>query len=316
MPGPTSWMPLYTSDILASCADMSPAQFGAYVRMLCYAWNSGGLPNDMEACCRIAGGISPADWQVCRRRLVVLDPGTSDERLSHPRLEQERERAEKLHKKRCEAMSRARNANRKNSQDQLTDQLIDQSIDQSSDQSIDQLIGTQPQSQPQPQISKNETPTEFLRATRQKPRRTYRIGWSADAGFTGITDDDRRLWGEAYPGVNLVGELAKANVYLRENPAKAGKRNWGAFLARWFGRVQDKGGSPSAPSKAAGWSQTKKYFRAKFQANMTDAEYEAALRGLGVRQKPERGANGISTLSEVISCLNASQGPLNENHPN
>lgn len=300
MPGPTSWMPLYTSDILASCADMSPAQFGAYVRMLCYAWNSGGLPNDMEACCRIAGGISPADWQVCRRRLVVLDPGTSEERLSHPRLEQERERAEKLHKKRCEAMSRARNANPKNSQDQS----IDQSIDQSSDQTIDQLIDTQSQSQSQ--SIKNETPTEFLRATPQKRRRTYRIGWSLEGGFTGITDEDRTTWGEAYPGVNLVAELAKAHVYLRENPAKAGKRNWGAFLARWFGRVQDKGGNvQSQTSKPARWLDQYK-----------PAEYQTPRqKALAARRKPDQGEGGISTLSEVLGRLNVSEVPQNENPP-
>lgn len=288
--GIESWMPLYTADVLASCADMSPSQFGAYMRLLCYAWQSGGLPNDMEACCRIAGGCTPGDWSAVRKRLVVLDAGTSDERLSHPRLEAERAKAASLHQKRIDAMTKARAANPKNR---------DQSIDQSSDQSIDQSIDTQPQPQPQPPLpSRNESPSEILGATRQKPRRTYRISWTADAGFQGVTDEDLTRWKGAYPGVNLTQETARAHAWLVDNPSKGGKRNWAAFLNRWFGRVQDKGGSSNLPATP------QKTFRADAGQAMTAAEYaewkRAREREEFLRAKARKRAGGIQSIGDAI----------------
>lgn len=299
--GIEAWMPLYTADVLSSCVDMSPSQFGAYMRLLCYAWQSGGLPNDMEACCRIAGGCTPTDWSAVRKRLVVLDAGTSDERLSHPRLEAERAKATTLHQKRVEAMTKARKANPKN---QLPDQSIDQSIDQSTDQSID--TQSQPQSQPQ-SPNKNESPTEILGATRQKPRRTYRIAWDADAGFTGVTDEDIARWKAAYPGVNLTQETAKAHAWVVANPAKGGKRNWAAFLNRWFGRVQDKGGSsgqPAAPPKT---------FRQDAGQAMTAAEYaewkRAREREEFLRAKARKRTGGVSSIGEAIDERIGTDGP-------
>lgn len=296
----SNWMPVYTRDILASCADMSASQFGGYMRLLLWAWDSNGLPNDMEACCRIAGGLTPGDWQVIRRRLVVLDAGTADERLSHPRLEREREKAESGYARKIEALAKARRANPKNGRDQSIDQSIDQSTDQSIDQSTDQSTDTQPQPQPQPHCIKNESPSEILRPTRRQPRqskgRTYRISWSSDGGFQGISADDRCAWGNAYPGVDLAAEIAKAHVYLRENPAKAGRRNWGAFLARWFSRVQERGGNAQpqqrTPEKRfycaeAGRSVTlDEYDRIKAQARNSPARPVEALDGIRPALKP------------------------------
>jgi hypothetical protein len=69
------------------------------------------------------------------------------------------------------------------------------------------------------------------------------ISWSADAGFTGITDADRQAWATAYPGAVLDQELAKATEWLKANPKRCGKRNWRKFLVGWLGRCQERGGS-------------------------------------------------------------------------
>jgi uncharacterized protein YdaU (DUF1376 family) len=295
-----TWMPLYTRDILAGCVEMSATQFGAYCRMLFYAWDSGGLPNDMEACCRIAGGLSPADWQVVRRRLVVLDAGTSEERLSHPRLEAERVRAAGLHAKRCEAMAKARARNSKNGADQSIDQSIDQSpdqsIDQSSDQSLDLKIDTQPQAQSQPH-DKKESPSEIPAASR-KPRRsrTYRIGWCEEGGFTGISDDDIARWKAAYPAVDLTVETAKAHSWLVDHPAKAKRSNYGQFLGGWFSRCQDRGGTRGAQPAAV------RSFRADAGRDMTAGEYaawkQARDRDEYVRSKARK--RGVTQIGDVI----------------
>lgn len=96
-------LPLFCDDLIASTVDMTPACFGAYLRILCYAWTRGGVPNDDQACCRIAGGIELCDWSAIRLRLVLLDSGTPNERLSHARLELERQKVAELKAKKSKA---------------------------------------------------------------------------------------------------------------------------------------------------------------------------------------------------------------------
>jgi hypothetical protein len=70
-----------------------------------------------------------------------------------------------------------------------------------------------------------------------------KVAWTAEAGWTGITDADRREWAEAYPGAVLAQELAKATAWLKANPSRAGRRNWRRFIVGWLQRCQDKGGT-------------------------------------------------------------------------
>lgn len=83
-------LPLFCDDLIASTVDMTPSSFGAYMRLLCYAWTRGGVPNDEQACGRIAGGFAKGDWKAIRQRFILLDEGKETERLSHQRLELER----------------------------------------------------------------------------------------------------------------------------------------------------------------------------------------------------------------------------------
>jgi uncharacterized protein YdaU (DUF1376 family) len=92
-------LPLFCDDLIASCVDMTPACFGAYMRLLCYAWTRGGIPDSEAACTRITGGLEPGDWQTIRERLVQLDDG----RLTHQRLELERVAVAEIRQKRSEA---------------------------------------------------------------------------------------------------------------------------------------------------------------------------------------------------------------------
>jgi uncharacterized protein YdaU (DUF1376 family) len=270
-----NWMPVYTRDILASCADMSATQFGAYMRLLLWAWDSGGLPNDMEACCRIAGGLAPSDWAVVRKRLVVIDAGTSEERLSHPRLEQERAKAQQGYDRKVAAISKARAARAANT-DHNTDDSTDDSIDHSTVNSPVNKTQPQPQPQPQPHPPINdETPSEFLGRTpkRRPPRRTYRIRWEPEAGWVGITDADIALWTETYPAVDVRGQLREMHAHWRANLAKARKSNWERSIVGWLSREQDRGGTPGFVGKSSQPAAKRRYYRSDAQQNLTDEEY-------------------------------------------
>jgi len=60
--------------------------------------------------------------------------------------------------------------------------------------------------------------------------------------FTGITEDDVNGWKEAFPVVNVSGELKRMREWLLSNPGKR-KKNYRRFITNWLGRDQEKGGS-------------------------------------------------------------------------
>lgn len=78
------------------------------------------------------------------------------------------------------------------------------------------------------------------------------IVWSAEAGWSGITDADRTAWAEAYPACDVDRQLRAMSEWLRANPAKAHKSNWRRFIVNWLKREQDRGGdAPRGRSAAA-----------------------------------------------------------------
>ena len=128
------------------------------------------------------------------------------------------------------------------------------------------------------------------------------VAWSADAGWTGITDADRAEWAAAYPGAELKQELAKATAWLKANPKRAGRRNWRRFLVGWLQRCQDKGGTHrEAGNRPAGPTPEerakRRFFRGDAQRSMTDQEYAEWRRG----QRPSTEAAALAgaiTLSK------------------
>jgi hypothetical protein len=74
------------------------------------------------------------------------------------------------------------------------------------------------------------------------PAREYKINWTPATGWQGITDADKARWRAAYPSCDLDRQLAAMDAWLRANPTKAIKRNFGAFITNWLSRSQARGG--------------------------------------------------------------------------
>jgi len=153
-------LPLFCDDLIASCVDMTPACFGAYMRLLCYAWTRGGIPDNEAACTRITGGLEPGDWEAIRGRLVQLDDG----RLTHQRLELERVAVAEIREQRSEA-GRIGNAVRWGSQ---TDRKAIAKRSQTDRKSI------APNPSPSLPVREEETHTHTAEDDFRKP------GWAAD----------------------------------------------------------------------------------------------------------------------------------------
>ena len=65
----------------------------------------------------------------------------------------------------------------------------------------------------------------------------------ASGKIAGLEPQDIETWKEAYPAVDIVGEIKRAEQWLIANPRKAQKRDYYRFLVNWFARSQERGGS-------------------------------------------------------------------------
>lgn len=242
-----AYMPLYVSDFVVSTQSLTQAQLGAYIRLLCFAWSEGGLPNDYEACSRIAGGIPKEDWAVIRKRLQVFDAGTSEERLSHPRMEKVRVKACKAYEARVAGAAKARSHKWEGSvDDQADDQLDDQAGHQVEAPELGDSLQLKPKLKLKPKQKQNpstgcaETPGGVSAAKRRKAaRRTDPLIWTEESGWEGITDRDREEWAAAYPAVDLTQAIAKCSSHLRANRLKRPVSEFRKYLDTWLRNEQN-----------------------------------------------------------------------------
>ena len=75
-----------------------------------------------------------------------------------------------------------------------------------------------------------------------KPGKTLSYDDEIALYFSSISDSDIAEWMEAYPAVDIEGELRRARQWLISNPAKK-KKQFRRFITNWLGRCQEKGGS-------------------------------------------------------------------------
>ena len=236
-----AYMPLYVSDFVVSTQSLTQSQLGAYIRLLCFAWSEGGLPNDYEACSRIAGGIPKEDWAVIRKRLQVFDADTSEERLSHPRMEKVRVKACRAYESRVAGAEKARRK-REDSDHQVDHQVDHQSHAPDADDSLQLKPKPKPKQKlkPNPLKGSTEPPVGGSAAKRHKAaRRTDPLVWTEESGWEGITDRDRAEWSAAYPAVNLDQEIAKSSAHLRANRLKRPVSEFRKYLDSWLRNEQN-----------------------------------------------------------------------------
>jgi hypothetical protein len=69
--------------------------------------------------------------------------------------------------------------------------------------------------------------------------------------FSGITEQDIGTWVEAYPAVDIKGNIKRAGVWLKSNPTKR-KKNIRKYLTGWFSRTQERGGDKSGNKSKTG----------------------------------------------------------------
>lgn len=102
-----------------------------------------------------------------------------------------------------------------------------------------------PVREPRPRVEEPEKEPELFGSGPEKPHK--RISWNPTEGFTGILDEDRVMWADAFPACDIPRQLSSADLWLRANPTRT-KRNVFRFLTNWLGRQQERGGDARAPA--------------------------------------------------------------------
>jgi uncharacterized protein YdaU (DUF1376 family) len=80
----------YVADFLASTADMDPAEVGAYLRLLCFQWEHGSVPDDDRKIARIIGSSGRVGYALWRSIKHKFSVSLSRGRLQNARLEKVR----------------------------------------------------------------------------------------------------------------------------------------------------------------------------------------------------------------------------------
>lgn len=261
------YMPVYVSDLIASTAYMSLEERGGYITLLMLCWQNGGVPNDKDVCSRMVGGLSDSAWATIRKHLVVLDSGTTDERLSHPRLEKVREEFESKYRKKCDAAARARQGRKEKTE-------------------ADDAVASSPNSSPRTRTN-SKAPLVLTTATTTTSSNLFSgIGFDPARGFTGVSQSARAELRAALPSIDLDTALAKAKLHLIAEPERAkqlvdeGKLQ--TWLLHWLFR--ERPGRPGEPVKKPVENWLKDY---------QVAEYKRPREALAARSRPDQVADGI-----------------------
>jgi len=237
------YMPLFCKDLDSSTRDMTNAQLGAYMRLLVYAWVNNGCPNDYETCSRIAGGIPENDWKVLRRRFLVLDEGTTEERLSHRRLEAVREEYATKYRKKCESARKARQSRQGQ---------------QPSDSDSNSEINSEIRAEIKAEVS-SEAP---LLLTTTSTSVSSSLSWNPKSGFVHLDPALRAQWAQALPLIDIQHTIGKAHMHLCSHADLAEKLLKSGdllpWLVDWLKREQPHRKAAEAKKPAESWMQNYK----------------------------------------------------------
>jgi uncharacterized protein YdaU (DUF1376 family) len=243
------YLRLWVADIVQSCQDMTPAQFGAHVRMILHAWDRGYCPADVAKLKRIVGSIDQAELaEVIERWTLTEVDGVAGKVLINNRLEREREYVNAKAAARSEAARKA-NAVRwaiANGSESDPNRIANGS---QTDPIPYSIIQTVPVTETN---SENGDSCAASQTRRKRTRRKDTISHSPETGWVGITDADIAAWEEAYPGINVRACIAASHQWILSKPDRAPRSAYRRFLTSWMGRERSGNGSRQGDSP---WQQ-------------------------------------------------------------
>ena len=230
------WISFYGEDFYRSTNGWTLLERGAYMFLLWESWVCDGLNPDPQRIFR-----SDPDLEALWSLLEPKFPIAADGRRRNPRLEAIRSTMINMSNRKSTA-GRSGASNRwQNDASAIRLPLAER---WQNDGSVPVPVPVPvPVSEPLPQPEPNQ-PTDSLEPrTKRARRQVVGITWDSVSGFQNVTDSHLVRWRGAFPAVDIDHQLKKMDSWLIDNPKKAHKSNWSAFMNRWLSREQDRGGN-------------------------------------------------------------------------
>ena len=206
------YFPLYVGDFTLSTGELTHAEVGAYLRLLMYQWKLKSLPKSLDRlpieCVN--------EWPMIEQYFPVCEDG----RRRNQRLEEERLKIATLREKQSQGgkMSAEKAKSLSRSAPKIPPNIAESESESESE--IDSKEGSK-------SVANQKT------GTQPKP---YKIRVSEY--FKSIDQEQRKIWAEAYPNVDLDTEFRKAKAWLLSNTNKA-KKDFRRFLNNWLSRAME-----------------------------------------------------------------------------
>ena len=194
------WMPLYIADYRADTMRLSTVEHGAYLLLIMEYWRASGLPDDDKQLARIAG-LPVGQWKKMRPAIQAF----FHDGWKHKRIYDELSKATKVAENSSERARRA--ANKRWSQHAP-------SINQAS---TEQCLG--------------DAPECTLHTSQRKEDKTAPERGVGKYAFEGeilrLSAEHFQKWVEAYPSLDLRGELTARDAWLAsERATDDDRKNW------------------------------------------------------------------------------------------
>ena len=212
----------YADDFLAGTIDMSPAEVGAYIRLLCYQWSNGSIPADLKKLRRIAGG--PVSPEVLEKFISA-----GDGRLLNQRLELERQKQADFREKQRQKGIQSGAARRAGAEPRLNHGSAP----------VRTAVQPKPNS-PSPSPSSSPSPEDNTTLRGELPS-----GCASEARAQG-NQTPNRVRADAWPSLDHVLGVADmrgipadcAEKWWLEHDARGGLDARGQAIARWESSLQ------------------------------------------------------------------------------
>lgn len=198
---------LYASDFDMDTGSWTAPQVGVYVRLLLSAWVNGGIPNNTAELARIARIDTRTLAKMWKQTLAKKWELTPENMYVNPRMEVEREK-QSIYRESQRIKGEAR----------------------SKKMWEGHIAAAKKRLQPKDSSSSSSS-TSIKTINKQK------IVFE-DGKFKNIPDSLIEKWKQVAPGVNVIAEIPKAELWVISNPDK-GRSKWTSFLSNWMVRAQD-----------------------------------------------------------------------------
>lgn len=244
------YFPFYAADYLSdeNVMLMSLAGEGAYIRLLCFSWREGSIPNDIKLLARLCRIDSLAMTELWAELEPCFKQHPDDPtRLVHPRLEKERERFCSYHKERSEAGKRGAKSRWNKGMDASTETEVSYTTVNSS--AIGSVIA-QPMAQPK-QSESDSTNTPNGDAIASAPPKKFNVVW--DLGVSVLTNGGMNERNAR----SLLGSLAKnhgkdALAQAIASTSSANPADPQSYLVKLLKNAAGKNGKPKPQDAISG----------------------------------------------------------------